>query len=53
MIKKSSDDGNRVTYNYNLDMLYGPDGEIIFEKPDDVSSYELDEMFCRIGRYAE
>ena len=53
MIKKSSDDGNRVTYNYNLDMLYGPDGEIIFEKPDDVSSYELDEMFCRASRHVE
>lgn len=53
MIKKSSDDGAKQTYNYNLDMLYSPDGEIIFEKPDDVSSYELDEMFCRVGRHAE
>ncbi len=53
MIKKSSDDGTKVTYDYNLDMLYSPDGEIIFEKPDDVSSYELDEMFCRSGRHAE
>lgn len=53
MIKKSSDDGSKETYNYNLDMLYGSDGEIIFEKPDDVSTYELDEMFCRTGRHAE
>ncbi len=53
MIKKASDDGSKVTYNYNLDMLYGSDGEIIFEKPDDVSTYELDEMFCRVGRHAE
>jgi hypothetical protein len=53
MIKKSSDDGTKETYNYNLDMLYGSDGEIIFEKPDDVSTYELDEMFCRTGRHAE
>ena len=53
MIKESSDNGNKQTYNYNLDMLYGPDGTIIFEKPDGVSSFELEEMFCRTGRHAE
>ena len=40
-------------YHYNLDMLYGEDGEIIFENTGDMSSNELNEMFCRVGRYAE
>ena len=37
----------------NLDMLYDEDGEIIFENTGDMSSNELNEMFCRVGRYAE
>ena len=40
-------------YYYNLDMLYGEDGEIIFQNTDGMSSNELNEMFCRVGRYAE
>ena len=53
------------TYEYNLDMIYGEDG-VSFEPlekllavnedgdPDnDISSNELREMFCRVGRYAE
>ena len=42
-----------ASYDYNLDMLYGEDGEIIFENTGDMSSNELNEMFCRVGRYAE
>ncbi len=41
------------SYDYNLDMLYGEDGEIIFENTEGMSSNELNEMFCRVGRYAE
>ncbi len=50
MIEQST---KHASYDYNLDMLYGTAGEIIFQKTDDISSNELNEMFCRVGRYAE
>ncbi len=53
------------TYEYNLEMIYGEDG-VSFEPlekllsvnedddpTNDISSNELREMFCRVGRYAE
>lgn len=53
IVKEISDHGNKAVYEFNLDMLYGVDGEIVFETSDDISKFELDEKFCRIGRYAE
>ncbi len=58
------------TFDYNIDMIYGPDtiqsGTITLEPQtnilsvnhdddptNDISTNELNEMFCRIGRYAE
>ena len=58
------------TFDYNIDMIYGPDtiqsGAVTLEPQtnilsvnhdddptNDISTNELNEMFCRIGRYAE
>lgn len=45
--------GECYTFDYDLDMLYGADGEIILEIDADMSDKVINEMFCRVGRYAE
>lgn len=56
-IKKAADDikndlGVCYTFDYDLDMIYGDNGEVVLKLTDDMTTNELNEMFCKVGRYA-